>query len=94
MAQDLRFADQDATILQHAAGLGLTLSRSRSWSPGPKGWAIGLRFAALALRSGDDPQGFIARFTGREEAVAGYLTGEVMTSCPRSRFSSCASPRA
>ena len=81
-AQDLRFADQDATILQHAAGLGLTLSRSRSWSPGPKGWAIGLRFAALALRSGDDPQGFIARFTGREEAVAGYLTGEVMTRLP------------
>ena len=82
MAQDLRFADQDATILQHAAGLGLTLSRSRSWSPGPKGWAIGLRFAALALRSGDDPQGFIAQFTGREEAVAGYLTSEVMTRLP------------
>jgi ATP/maltotriose-dependent transcriptional regulator MalT len=93
MAQDLRFADQDATILQHAAGLGLTLSRSRSWSPGPKGWAIGLRFAALALRC-DKAQGLIARFTGREEAVAGYLTGEVMTSCPLSRISSCASPRA
>ena len=47
--------------------------------------AAGLRFAALALRSGDDPQGFIARFSGSEEAVAGYLTGEVMDGCPRRR---------
>ena len=51
-----------------------------------------VRRARAALR--DNPQGLIARFTGREEAVAGYLTGEVMTSCPRSRISSCASPRA
>jgi LuxR family maltose regulon positive regulatory protein len=42
----------------------------------------GLRFAAIALRSSDDPQGFIARFSGSEESVAGYLTGEVMARLP------------
>ena len=47
-----------------------------------EGWVAGLRFAALALRSSDDPQGFIARFSGSEESVAGYLTGEVMARLP------------
>ena len=39
-----------------------------------------VRRARAALRR--YPQGFIAQFTGREEAVAGYLTSEVMTRLP------------
>jgi LuxR family maltose regulon positive regulatory protein len=42
----------------------------------------GLRFAALALRSSDDPDGFIAQFSGSEQSVADYLTGEVKARLP------------
>ena len=81
-AADLRFAADDATTLMHTAGLGLTPEQISVLVARTEGWAAGLRFAALALRSSDDPQGFIARFSGSDESVAGYLTGEVMTRLP------------
>jgi LuxR family maltose regulon positive regulatory protein len=65
-----------------AAGLGLSPEQISVLVWETEGWVTGLRFAALALRSDDDPQGFIARFSGSEVAVAGYLTGEVMTRLP------------
>ena len=81
-AEDLRFAADDATTLMHATGLGLTPDQIAVLVARTEGWVAGLRFAALALRSSDDPQGFIARFSGSEESVAGYLTGEVMARLP------------
>ncbi|QJY49181.1 LuxR C-terminal-related transcriptional regulator [Pseudonocardia broussonetiae] len=46
------------------------------------GWVAGLRFAVLALRSTDDPGGFIAHFSGSDRSIADYLTDEVMAGLP------------
>lgn len=81
-AGDLRFSLADTATLLRSCGLELTAEQVAGLHARTEGWAAGLRFAALALRRTDDPQGFIAQFSGSERSVADYLAGEVMTSLP------------
>jgi LuxR family maltose regulon positive regulatory protein len=47
-----------------------------------EGWAAGLRLAAMSLARQDDPDRFVAEFSGSERTVADYLVGEVLASQP------------
>ncbi len=42
------------------------------------GWAAGLRLAIRSLRDHDEPEEFLAAFSGDERPVADYLVGEVL----------------
>jgi LuxR family transcriptional regulator, maltose regulon positive regulatory protein len=81
-AQELRFSEDDATALMRAAGLDVPPEQISVLHARTEGWAAGLRFAALALRTSENPQGFLARFSGSDQSVADYLTGEVMARLP------------
>jgi LuxR family maltose regulon positive regulatory protein len=76
-AADLRFTTEDAAALLEGAGLRITPQQTAVLQARTEGWVAGLRFAALALRSSDDAESFIEQFSGSEQAVADYLTGEV-----------------
>jgi LuxR family maltose regulon positive regulatory protein len=81
-AEELRFTVDDTTALLHASGLDVTAEQVAVLHARTGGWVAGLRLAALALRGRDDPQGFIAHFSGSERSVADYLTDEVMAGLP------------
>jgi LuxR family maltose regulon positive regulatory protein len=81
-AEDLRFDVGATAALLHAAGIDIAPEQVAVLHARTGGWAAGLRLAALALRGRDDPQAFIAQFSGSEGSVAGYLTDEVMAVLP------------
>ena len=81
-AEDLRFTTEEAAALLEVAGLSVTPQQTAVLQARTEGWVAGLRFAALALRSSDDAESFIAQFSGSEQSVADYLTGEVKARLP------------
>src|SRR5690242_12303202 len=81
-AEDLRFTADDTAALLEAAGLRVTREQTAVLQARTEGWVAALRFAALALRSSEDAEGFIAQFSGSEQSVADYLTGEVKARLP------------
>lgn len=74
----LRFTLDDTAALLHAADLQLIPAQVARLYTRTDGWGAGLRLAALALRRTDDPDGFLAAFSGDERSVADYLTGEIV----------------
>ncbi|WP_103379856.1 LuxR C-terminal-related transcriptional regulator [Pseudonocardia dioxanivorans] len=81
-AEHLRFTLAETTSLMQASGLDLTPGQIAALHSRTAGWAAALRFAAVALQSTEDHQGFIDQFSGSEHSTADYLTGEVMASLP------------
>jgi LuxR family maltose regulon positive regulatory protein len=81
-AEHLRFTPAETKTLMRASGLDLTPRQLAALQTRTGGWVAGLRFAATALRSADDPQRFVDRFSGSEQSMADYLAGEVMASLP------------
>jgi LuxR family maltose regulon positive regulatory protein len=81
-AEDLRFDVDESAALLRASGIGLAVEQVAALHARTGGWAAGLRLAALAMRGRDDPQAFIAQFSGSESSVAGYLTDEVTAVLP------------
>ncbi|MHA6615898.1 LuxR C-terminal-related transcriptional regulator [Pseudonocardia sp. DLS-67] len=81
-AEDLRFDVGATAALLHASGIDIAPEQVAVLQARTGGWAAGLRLAVLALRGRDDPQAFIAQFSGNESSVAGYLTDEVMAVLP------------
>ncbi|GAA0934466.1 LuxR C-terminal-related transcriptional regulator [Pseudonocardia zijingensis] len=79
-AEQLAFTRDEAAALVGSARLDLTAEQVRALHHRTAGWAAGLRFAAIALRSTDDRQGFIDQFSGSERSMADFLAGEVMGS--------------
>src|SRR4051812_9524578 len=77
-ADVLRFSLPDATAVLAASGIELSAAQVDTLHTRTDGWAAGLRLAALALRRTDDPDGFLADFSGDERSVADYLTGEIL----------------
>lgn len=84
-ARDLRFSEAEARMLFRQAGVALEAGQVARLVEKTGGWAAGLRLAARSLRdTGDDPAGFVTRFTGDDRAVADYLVSEVLTGLPGS----------
>ncbi|MFB9740535.1 LuxR C-terminal-related transcriptional regulator [Pseudonocardia sulfidoxydans] len=81
-AEHLRFSLAETATLMELSGLELTPRQVAALRSRTGGWAAGLRFAAIALLSTDDHQGFIDQFSGSEHSMADYLAGEVMASLP------------
>jgi len=77
-ADVLRFSVEETTTLLRAASLELSPSQVAVLHSRTEGWAAGLRLAALALRRTDDPARFLRDFSGDENSVAEYLTGEIL----------------
>lgn len=78
----LRFSVEEAGTMLHAAGLDLAADQVARLHQRTEGWAAGLRLAAIALRRADDPDDFIADFSGDERSMADYLTGELLAGFP------------
>ncbi len=78
-AADLRFTLLEATtFLNDLMGLALDIRHVEALESRTEGWAAGLQLAALSLRSRDDPDEFIERFTGSHRFVLDYLVEEVL----------------
>src|SRR4029453_11616099 len=46
------------------------------------GWVAGVQMAAIAMRDEEDPDQFIAEFSGSVRVVSDYLVGEVLATQP------------
>ena len=77
-ATDLAFTPPEADALLAEHGLSLRSDQTERLVERTEGWAAGLRLAALSLQGEDDPETFLAEFTGNDHAVADYLSGEVL----------------
>src|SRR5262245_64340309 len=77
-SSDLAFTPPEADALLAEHGLSLSADQTERLVERTEGWAAGLRLAALSLQGEDDPETFLAEFTGDDHAVADYLSGEVL----------------
>jgi LuxR family transcriptional regulator, maltose regulon positive regulatory protein len=76
----LRFTGAEAAALLRGSGRELRPEQTEALVVRTEGWAAGLRLAAVALRDADDPDRFLAEFSGNERSVADYLAEEMMAS--------------
>jgi len=67
---DLRFSGRETRELLDASGIALSEAGAALLYRRTEGWAAGLRLAALSLQGEDDPETFLAEFTGNDHAVA------------------------
>ena len=82
-AADLRFVPEEAArFLRDAMGLDLSPAHVESLERRTEGWIAGLQLAALSMRDGEDPSGFIEAFTGTNRHVLDYLADEVLERQP------------
>jgi LuxR family transcriptional regulator, maltose regulon positive regulatory protein len=84
-AADLRFTPEEAAeLLRGAVGTGVSLPDTAvaALAARTEGWAAGLQLAALSLRGRDDPDEFVAAFSGSHRYVLDYLTEEVLDRQP------------
>src|SRR5262245_43866360 len=81
-AGDLRFTEGEAAVLlRGAAGPAapiLTGAAIEALATRTEGWAAGLYLAGLSLQSQDDPDAFVAAFSGSHRYVLHYLAEEVL----------------
>jgi LuxR family maltose regulon positive regulatory protein len=81
-AADLEFTDEEAARLMTAAGVSVEPAQVARLRERTEGWAAGLRLAALSMSRHEDPDAFVAEFSGSERTVADYLVGEVLARQP------------
>ena len=80
---DLRFSVDETRELLSAGGIALSDAATAALHERAEGWAAGLRLAAISLGgAGEDPERFVAEFSGSERTVAGYLLAEVLERQP------------
>jgi LuxR family transcriptional regulator, maltose regulon positive regulatory protein len=78
-AEDLRFTPQEAAVLlRGTAAAGLTGAAIEALTAKTEGWAAGLQLAGLSLQAQDDPEAFVAAFSGSHRFVLDYLAEEVL----------------
>ena len=75
---DLAFTTAEAGLLLAGHGVTLTADLLERLTRRTEGWAVGLRLAALSLRSHPDPGQFIKELIAEDSAVTGYLVDEVL----------------
>ena len=83
---ELRFRSPEAArFVESICGRSLSQESLETLAKRTEGWAAGLQLAALALRSIDDPETFIADFHGTHAFVADFLADEVLAGIPPER---------
>jgi LuxR family maltose regulon positive regulatory protein len=77
--QDLRFGlDEAAAFFNQDGHIQLSKTQVHALETRTEGWISGLKLAALSLRMHQDPETFIASFTGGHHFVQDYLIEEVL----------------
>ena len=76
-AAHLRFTLVEAAdFLNHFLDINLTEESIKVLEERTEGWIAGLQLAALSLQGSEDPQAFIASFSGSHHFVLDYLVEE------------------
>lgn len=81
-AADIAFTDEEATRLLRRCGVKLSAASVRDLNTRTRGWAAGLRFAALALAGQSDPEQAAATVVSQANDINEYLIGEVLDAQP------------
>jgi LuxR family maltose regulon positive regulatory protein len=79
---DLRFTPDETRELLQASGIALSEASIAKLHEHTEGWAAGLRLAAISLAHSNDPERFVAEFSGSSRTVAEYLLAEMLESQP------------
>ncbi|WP_152229806.1 LuxR C-terminal-related transcriptional regulator [Georgenia ruanii] len=79
---DLAFTTGEARVLLGRAGVNLSAAAMESVMARTRGWAAGLRFAALTLSRSTDQDAAARALTGERGTVADYLLAEVLDTQP------------
>jgi LuxR family maltose regulon positive regulatory protein len=77
-AADLAFTDEEAAQLMRLSGVTLSRTVVHDLNERVKGWAAGLRFAARALVTQEDPERSAATVVAQTGDINEYLVGEVL----------------
>jgi LuxR family transcriptional regulator, maltose regulon positive regulatory protein len=81
-AADLRFTERETEQFLAASGIVLSEAGVASLHQRSEGWAAGLRLAAMSLANSQDPERFVAEFSGSSRTVAEYLLAEMLECQP------------
>jgi LuxR family transcriptional regulator, maltose regulon positive regulatory protein len=81
-AADLRFTERETRLLLAASGIELSESGAALLHQRTEGWAAGLRLAVISLAGHQDPERFVAEFSGSDRTVAEYLIAEMLERQP------------
>ncbi|HEY9293993.1 MAG TPA: hypothetical protein VIP98_22150, partial [Microlunatus sp.] len=76
---DLAFTADETELLLGRAGLSLSSEQIRMLQDQTRGWAAGLRLAALAMRT-SEPATVLKDLVGTTHTISEYLVGEVLSS--------------
>jgi LuxR family maltose regulon positive regulatory protein len=83
---DLAFDDSDsAELLERITGQSFSTDSVTALVHRTEGWAAGLQMAGMTLRLHDDPDDFVAQFSGTDRLIADYLSEEVLQAQSRDR---------
>ncbi|MGH3150347.1 MAG: LuxR C-terminal-related transcriptional regulator [Streptosporangiaceae bacterium] len=77
-ADDLAFSVPEASLLLAHHGITLSAAALECLTGRTEGWAAGVRMAALSLDGHPDPEQFVKELDADDNAVSGYLVGEVL----------------
>jgi LuxR family transcriptional regulator, maltose regulon positive regulatory protein len=77
-AGDLRFTERETIELLAASGIRLSEAGTAALYGRTEGWAAGLRLAVISLSRQQDPERFVAEFSGTDRAIGEYLMAEML----------------
>ncbi len=81
--EELRFSEKESeNLLQQKFNAELPLLQTQQLHKRTDGWPVAMTLAALALQGKSNAEGYIAKFSGTNAAVAAYLAQEVLGSLP------------
>jgi LuxR family transcriptional regulator, maltose regulon positive regulatory protein len=81
-ARDLRFTEGETRELLTGSGISLSEAGVAALHQRTEGWAAGLRLAVISLSGHQDPERFVAEFSGTDRAVGEYLMAEMLERQP------------
>jgi LuxR family maltose regulon positive regulatory protein len=81
---DLAFNESDAAALvERISGRRLRRESLAELLSSTEGWAAGLQLAAMTLSHHEDPEAFVAQFTGTDRTISDYMSGEILRFQPQ-----------
>ena len=82
-ASDLRFTSKETVqFFSEVMQLSLTGDDIHTLAERTEGWIAGLHLAAVTLQGRDDPQSYVAAFSGAHRSIVDYLGEEVLQRQP------------
>jgi LuxR family maltose regulon positive regulatory protein len=81
-AGDLRLSERETRELLAASGIDLSDAGAVALHRRTEGWVAGMRLAVIALGRHQDPERFVAEFSGTDRVVGEYLIAEMLERQP------------